>query len=88
MRSFGDSIRHLALTLLNLLNKNQMLIAEAANFREIEGSQFEELQAKIIGNLSQSLAVYKDQLPRHYKRLPDSQQATQLQYSRKKYNII
>jgi len=79
---FGDSIWSLGFTsLLNLLNKNQTLIAEAAQLREIEGAQFEELQAKIIGNLSQSLAVYQASL-QNIKQL-QLQQATQLQYSQK-----
>ncbi len=50
---FGDKIWSLGFSsLLNLLNKNQTLIAEATQLREIEGAQFEALQAKIIGDLS------------------------------------
>ena len=50
---FGDKIWSLGFSsLLNLLNKNQTLIAEATQLREIEGAQFETLQAKIIGDLS------------------------------------
>ena len=60
---FGDSIWSLGFsTLLNLLNKNQTLIAEATAMREIEGAQFEALQAKIIGDLSQALAAYQASL--------------------------
>lgn len=56
---FGDRIWSLGLsTLFNLINKNQALIAEAIQLREIEGAQFVALQAKIIGDLGQSLAVY------------------------------
>ena len=50
---FGDKIWSLGFSsLLNLLNKNQTLIAEATQLREIEGAQFEALQAQIIGDLS------------------------------------
>ena len=50
---FGDKIWSLGISsLLNLLNKNQTLIAEATQLREIEGAQFEALQASIIGDLS------------------------------------
>lgn len=61
---FGDSIWSLGFSsLLNLLNTNQLntsqtLIAEATALREIEGAQFEALQAKIIGDLSQTSARY------------------------------
>lgn len=54
---FGDSIWSLGFSsLLNLLNKNQTLIAEATQLREIEGAQFEALQANIIADLSQANA--------------------------------
>jgi len=60
---FGDSIWSLGFSaLLNLINKNQTLIAEAKQLREIEGAQFEALQAKIIGDLGQSLASYEASL--------------------------
>jgi outer membrane protein, heavy metal efflux system len=60
---FGDSIWSLGFsTLLNLINKNKTLIAEATQLREIEGAQFEVLQAKIIGDLSQSVAAYQASL--------------------------
>lgn len=50
---FGDKIWSLGFSsLLNLLNKNTTLIAEATQLREIEGAQFEALQASIIGDLS------------------------------------
>lgn len=79
---FGDSIWSLGFsTLLNLLNKNQTLIAEARQLREIEGAQFEALQAKIISDLSQSVAAYKASL-QNINRLT-LQQATQLEYSQK-----
>jgi outer membrane protein, heavy metal efflux system len=58
---FGDSIWSLGFSsLLQLLNKNnnsnQLLIAEATQLREVEGAQFEALQAQIIADLSQSYA--------------------------------
>ena len=50
---FGDKIWSLGFSsLLNLLNKNSTLIAEATQLREIDGAQFEALQANIIGDLS------------------------------------
>jgi outer membrane protein, heavy metal efflux system len=79
---FGDNIWSLGFaSLLNILNKNQTLIAEATQLREIEGAQFEALQAKTIGDLSQSLAAYQASL-QNIKQL-QLQQATQLQYSQK-----
>lgn len=54
---FGDRIWSLGFSsLLNLLNKNQTLIAEATQLREIEGAQFEVLQTKIISDLSLAYA--------------------------------
>jgi outer membrane protein TolC len=56
---FGDSIWSLGINaLLNLSNKNQTMIAEAKQLREIEASQFEALQAQIIGNTNQAKAQY------------------------------
>ncbi|MBC7755158.1 MAG: TolC family protein [Bdellovibrio sp.] len=55
---FGDSIWSLGFSsLLNLLNKNPTLIAEATQLREIEGAQFEVLQANVIAELSQANAA-------------------------------
>jgi outer membrane protein, heavy metal efflux system len=55
---FGDSIWSLGFsTLLNLLNKNPTLIAEATQLREIEGAQFEALQAGVIADVSQANAA-------------------------------
>ncbi len=54
---FGDKIWSLRFaSLLNLLNKNQTLIAEATQLREIEGAQFEALQSNVINNLNQASA--------------------------------
>lgn len=55
----GDRIWSLGLSaLLNLLNQNQGLIAEARSLREVEAAQFEALQAQVIGDLEQSKARY------------------------------
>lgn len=56
---FGDSIWSLGFsTLLSLLNKNPTLVAEATQLREIEGAQFEALQAEVIAGVSQANAAY------------------------------
>jgi outer membrane protein TolC len=79
---FGDSIWSLGFsTLLNLINKNQTLIAEATALREVEGAQFEALQAKIIGDLSQNVAAYQASL-QNIQQL-QLQQTAQLQVSQK-----
>ena len=50
---FGDRIWSLGFSsLLNLMNKNQTLIAEATQLREVEGAQFEVLQSKVISDLN------------------------------------
>ena len=60
---YGDRIWSLGFSsLLNLLNKNQTLIAEATNLREIEGAQFEALQTSIIGDLNSAYAIYQTSL--------------------------
>ncbi len=57
---FGDSIWSLGFSsLLNLLNKNQTLIKEATGLREIEGAQFEALQAAVIATLNQKIVDYQ-----------------------------
>ena len=79
---FGDSIWSLGFsTLLNLLNKNQTLIKEATQLREIEGAQFEALQAKIIGDVDQTLATYQASLQNVTQ--VKQQQVAQLAYSQK-----
>ncbi len=60
---FGDSIWSLGISsLFNLFNQNthlnSSLIAEATRLREVEAAQFEALQAKVIGDLSQAQAIY------------------------------
>lgn len=56
---FGDSIWSLGFSsLLNSLNKNTALIEQAKQLREIQGAEFEDLQAKIIAQLDQAQARY------------------------------
>ena len=52
---YGDRVWSLGISsLLNRLNKNTALIKEATSLREVEAAQFEALQAKVIGDLSQA----------------------------------
>jgi outer membrane protein TolC len=56
----GDKIWSLGFSsLLTLINKNRGMIAEATALRELEVTQFEALQAKVIGDLNQSKAAYQ-----------------------------
>jgi outer membrane protein TolC len=56
---FGDKIWSLGFSsLLNLLNKNQTLVAKAIQLRAVEGAQFEHLQAQIIAHLEQQYTNY------------------------------
>jgi outer membrane protein TolC len=55
----GDQIWSLGFSsLLTLINKNRGQIAEATALRELEFTQFEALQAKVIGDLNQNKANY------------------------------
>lgn len=79
---YGDSIWSLGFsTLLNLLRKNPTLINEAKQLREIEGAQFEALQAQIIGDLTQHLANYE--ASKQSLNQAQSQYASQLQHMQK-----
>lgn len=56
---FGDSIWSLGFSsLFNLLHKNTTLIEEAKQLREIEGAQFEDLQANTIAQINQAQVRY------------------------------
>ena len=56
---FGDKIWSLGFaSLLNLLQTLPTQIAEAEALRRVEGAQFEALQARIIGQVSQAKAEY------------------------------
>lgn len=75
---FGDKIWSLGFaSLLNLLNKNQTLIAEATQLREIEGAQFEVLQSNVISSLGQVQARLTAAQQNHIKakQQQDAQQA-------------
>lgn len=51
---FGDKIWSLGFSsLLNMLHNNTALVEEAKQLREIEGAQFENLQAEIIAKINQ-----------------------------------
>lgn len=51
---FGDRIWSLGFSsLLNMLHNNTVLVEEAKQLREIEGAQFENLQAEIIAKINQ-----------------------------------
>jgi outer membrane protein, heavy metal efflux system len=79
---FGDKIWSLGFTsLLNLLNNNPTLINEATKLREIEGAQFEALQAKVIGDLEQNLTIYAAN-SQNLKQVKQYQE-TQLAFERK-----
>ena len=79
---FGDSIWSLGFsTLLNLLHKNPTQIAEAKQLREIEGAQFEALQAQIIGDLNRTYAQYEASM--QHLNLAQSQYTSQLQHHKK-----
>lgn len=79
---FGDSIWSLGFSsLLNLVNKNAKLINEAKQLREVEGAQFEALQAQIIGDLNQQYANY--QAARQVLAQAQSQYTSQLQHMQK-----
>ncbi len=57
---YGSSIWSLGFSsLLSLVNKNPTQINEAKQLREIEGAQFEALQAQIIGDLNQTYANFE-----------------------------
>lgn len=72
----GDHIWSLGISsLLTLLNKNTGLIAEARALREVEGAQFEALQAKVIGELEQARVHY-------FATLDELDKARQLQTAR------
>lgn len=57
---FGDKVWSLGFSsLLNLLHANNALTEEATQLREIQGAQFENLQATIIAKVSQAHASYQ-----------------------------
>ena len=60
---FGDTVWSLGINaLLSLANKNQTMIAETKQLREIEAAQFEALQAQIISTINQAKVQYSSAL--------------------------
>lgn len=56
---FGDRIWSLGFSsLLSMLDKNKTLLEEAKQLREIEGAQFENLQAEVIAMINQANTRY------------------------------
>ena len=79
---YGNSIWSLGFsTLLNLLHKNPTQIAEAKQLREVEGAQFEALQAQIIGDLNQHYAAFT--AAKQNLNQAQSQYSSQLQHIQK-----
>jgi outer membrane protein, heavy metal efflux system len=59
MFELGDNIWTLGFSsLLNMLHNNTALVKEAKQLREIEGAQFENLQAEIIAKINQAHTQY------------------------------
>jgi len=55
----GDKIWSLGISaLMTMINKNRGLIAEATALRDVEGAQFQVLQARIIAELERAEAAY------------------------------
>ena len=86
---FGDSIWSLGFSsLLNIINKNTTLIDEAKQLREIQGAQFENLQAEIIDQLNQAYVQY--QTAKQTVQLAEkrhSEQLTQLKNMEKQFDV-
>lgn len=83
---FGDNIWSLGFSsLLTLLNKNKLGIAEATMLREVEGAQFEALQTKVIldANIANAEVNQAKQSLEHQKRLLTQQQSNTQRMQRK-----
>ncbi len=69
---FGDKIWSLGFSsLLNLLNKNPALIHQAERLREVEGAQFEAIQAQVISDVAhaqEQLDAAKQMLARAHRQ--------------------
>ncbi len=75
---FGDKIWSLGLSsLMTILTKNRLAIAEATQLREVEAKQFEALQANVISevNVANSRLAQSAQLLDNKKNLYQQQQA-------------
>lgn len=83
---FGDNIWSLGLSsLLTLLNKNKLGIAEATMLREVEAAQFEALQTKVMldANIANAEVNQAMQALEHQKRLLTQQQSNTQRMQRK-----
>lgn len=78
---FGDKIWSLGISsLLTLLNKNKLAIAEATQLREVEAAQFEALQASVISEVNVAkakLTQAKQMLENQKNQYRQQQQNTQ-----------
>jgi len=75
---FGDKIWSLGLSsLMTILTKNKLAIAEATQLREVEAKQFEALQANVISevNVANARLTQSAQLLDNKKNLYQQQQA-------------
>ncbi len=75
---FGDKIWSLGLSsLMTILTKNKLAIAEATQLREVEAKQFEALQANVISevNIANAKLIQSAQLLDNKKNLYQQQQA-------------
>jgi outer membrane protein TolC len=74
---FGDNLWSLGISsLLTLLNKNKLAITEATQLREVEATQFEALQTKVIAeiHIANSLVSQAQQVLLNQKLLLEQQQ--------------
>ncbi|MFW5432654.1 MAG: TolC family protein [Methylophilaceae bacterium] len=85
---FGDSVWSLGFSsLLNSLNKNTALIEEAKQLREIQGAQFEHLQAETIAQLNQAHVRYDSaKQTSQQAEVQHTQQLKQMQKMEKQFN--
>lgn len=83
---FGDKIWSLGLSsLMTILTKNKLAIAEATQLREVEAAQFESLQANVISevNIANAKLVQSRQLLENQDKLFEQQQTSTLRMVRR-----
>jgi outer membrane protein TolC len=83
---FGDKIWSLGLSsLMTILTKNKLAIAEASQLREVEAAQFESLQANVISevNIANAKLTQARQLLENQNRLFQQQQTNTLRMDRR-----
>jgi len=85
---FGDTIWSLGFSsLFNSLNKNTIFLEQATQLREIEGKQFEHLQAQTIAAISQAQVRYQTATQtREQAEQQLSKQLTQMQKVQKQFD--